>query len=161
MYSEERIKEKAINESGIDTDWYLMDNNGKIAIVASGGGLLPDSVSSNMERLKRMIKYFRSLPILSDDIIIDERVLKLIANYNKKQKDAYLRDLYFMTSRGFYYFDKMILNNYSDFRYYLKAKPIKPLIIDKNINSNRDVLPLTFINGDMEDIKHFMVNEIS
>lgn len=94
MYSEERIKEKAINESGIDTDWFLMDSNGKIAVVASAGGLLPDSVSSDMERLKRMIEYFRSLPILSDDIIIDERVLKLIDSYNGKQKDAYLKDLY-------------------------------------------------------------------
>ncbi|MET3878745.1 hypothetical protein [Chitinophaga sp. OAE865] len=159
MYSEERIKEKAINESGIDTDWFLMDSNGKIAVVASAGGLLPDSVSSDMERLKRMIEYFRSLPILSDDIIIDERVLKLIDSYNGKQKDAYLKDLYFMASRGLYYFDKMILNDYSDFRYYLKAKPIKPLVIGKNINS-KDVLPLTTIDRDMENINQFMVNEI-
>lgn len=161
MYSEERINKKAMNESGIDTDWFLMDSNGKIAVVASGGGLLPDSVSSDMVRLKRMIEYFRSLPILSDSIIIEEPVLKLISNYNEKQKAAYLRDVNFMTSRGFYYFDKMILNDYSDFRYYLKAKPVKPLIIDKNIKSNKDVLPLTFINGDIEDMKYFMVNEIS
>lgn len=35
MYSEERTKEKAINESGIDTDWFLADSNGKIAVVCS------------------------------------------------------------------------------------------------------------------------------
>jgi len=160
MYSEEGIEEKAINESVIDTDWFLRDSNGKIAVVVSAGGLLPDSVSSDMVRLKRMIEYFRSLPILSDSIIIEEPVLKLIGNYNEKQKDAYLRDVNFMASRGFYYFDKLILNDYSDFRYYLKAKPIKPLIVGKN-NSNKDILPLTYINGDMEDMKYFMVNEIS
>lgn len=160
MYSEERIKEKAMNESGIDTDWYFLDNSGQIAVVASGGGLLPESVSSDMGKLAKMVEYFRSLPVLSNDIIVEEYVLKLIDNYNEKQKTAYLRDLYFMASRGFYYFDKIVLSDYFDFGYYLKAKPIKPLIIDKSADRIKDFLPLTFIDGDMESIKHFMVNEI-
>jgi len=157
LYSEKRINEKALIESGIDTDWYFMDNSGKIAIVASGGGLLPESVSSDMGRLTRMIKYFRSLPVLSNDIIIENRVLKSIKTYNEKQKDIYLSDLYFMATRGFYYFDKMISNNYSDFRYFLKAKPTIPLIIDKNTS----VLPFTFINGNLENIKYFEANKMS
>lgn len=160
MYSEERIKEKAMNESGIDTDWYFFDRKGQIAIVASAGGLLPESVSSNMNRLKRMIEYFRSLPVLSNDIVIEEDVLKLVHNYSSGQKEAYLRDLYFMASRGFYYFDKVILNDYFDFRYYLKAKPIKPLIINKSEDAVRDILPCTFIDKDLESMKSFMVNDI-
>ncbi|MEZ2440277.1 hypothetical protein AB6805_01045 [Chitinophaga sp. RCC_12] len=139
MYSEERVKEKAVNESGIDTDWYFLDNKGQIAVVASGGGLLPESVSSDMDKLRR----------------------RLIDNYNEKQKAACLRDLYFMASRGFYYFDKMVLGDYFYFGYYLKAKPISPLITDKSANNIQDIRPLTFIDGDLESVKHFMVNEIS
>lgn len=147
-------------EPGIDTDWYFTDSNNQIAIVASGGGLLPESTSSDKERLTRMIKYFRSLPVSSNDIIIEDQVLQLIDNYNEKQETAYLKDAYFMASRGFYYFDKMILNDYSDFRYYLKAKPTNPLIIDTTINSMKDIIPFPSINKRLETIKHFMVNEI-
>lgn len=161
MYSEGRIKDKAINESEIDTDWYFLDRKGQIAIAVSAGGLLPESVSSDMDRLKRMIKYFRFLPVLSNDIVIEEDVLKLVHNYSAGQKEAYLRDLYFMASRGFHYFEKVILNDYFDFRYYLKAKPIKPLIINKSEDAARDILPYTFIDKDLENMKSFMVNDIS
>jgi hypothetical protein len=105
-----------------------------------------------------MITYFRSLPILSNDIEIEESVLQNIKNYTEEQKQAYLKDLYFMASRGFYYFDKLVLNNYSDFRYYLKAKPKNPL--DVNLLSEKLILPNTFVNEDLEDLKYFEVNQI-
>ncbi|HVI45417.1 MAG TPA: hypothetical protein VM802_11120 [Chitinophaga sp.] len=49
LYSEEKLNEKASNEAGIDTDWYLLDSKRQIAIVASAGGLLPESVSSDRD----------------------------------------------------------------------------------------------------------------
>lgn len=39
---------------------------------------MPDQVSGDMDRLKRMIAYFRSLPELSDDIIIEEDILRFV-----------------------------------------------------------------------------------
>lgn len=85
MYSDEEGNEKAITESGIDTDWYLLDDNFQIAIVASAGGPLPKSVSSDLPRLEKMIAYFRSLPVSSEVILTDD-VCKLIDGYSQQQK---------------------------------------------------------------------------
>jgi hypothetical protein len=63
-----------------------------------------------------------------------------------------------MASRGFYYFDKLVLNSYADFRYYLKAKHKKPL--DVNLLNEKLILPKTFVNEDLEDLKYFEVNQI-
>ena len=91
MYLAGRINEKAVQESGIDIDWYFFDKTGKIAVVASGGGMLPDSASMDMDRLRKMTNYFRSLPVLSEDIIIEEGVIEKIENYKEDQKIAYLK----------------------------------------------------------------------
>ncbi|NLR62516.1 hypothetical protein HGH93_30775 [Chitinophaga polysaccharea] len=160
MYSAERINEKAAIESGIDTDWYLLDDNFQIAIVASAGGLLPESVSSDLPRLERTIKYFRALPVLSNEITLTDDVCKLIAGYNQQQKDTYLKDVHYMTSRGFYYFDKVVVNAYDDFRYFLKAKPAKPLIIDREDNAIKELLSFPRLKGEFENLIQFMVNGI-
>jgi len=161
MYTNERLKEKAAAESGIDIDWYFMDKFGKVAIVASAGGLLHDPVANDMDKLERMIAYFRSLPIISNEVLIEKNVLDEVAKYTQKQRDAYLKDLYSMVSRGFYYFDKVELGNYDDFKYRLKAKPSTPLIINKNETSIQEILPDIIIKNDIEDLKFFYVNEIA
>jgi hypothetical protein len=160
MYSAERINEKEVHESGIDIDWYFFDKTGKIAVVASGGGMLPDSASMDMDRLRKMTNYFRSLPVLSEDIIIEESVIEKIENYKEDQKIAYLKDLHFMVSRGFYYFDKMALNDYSDFKYHLKAKPTTALLIDRFDKGVKSILPDTLIEQDLEEMMCFFVNEL-
>lgn len=160
-YTEQRLNEKAAEESAIDTDWYFLDRTGKIAVVASAGGLLPDPIASDMDRLKSMITHFRSLPVLSNEVIIEKYVLDKVDKYAKDQKDAYLRDLYFMGSRGFYYFDKVELNNYFDFRYQLKAKPTKPFIINSLDRDIQDILPHIIVDNDLDNIKAFLVNEMT
>lgn len=161
MYTEERLIEKASVESGLDTDWYFMDKFGKIAVVASAGGLLPDPVAADMNRLERMIAYFRSLPVLSSEVTIEKHILDKVEKYTKEQREAYLKDLYFMVSRGFYYFDKTELNNYFDFRYELKAKPSVPFIINNNNSSMQEMLPNIVVGKDIEDIKFFSANELA
>ncbi|ASZ09872.1 hypothetical protein KTO58_26570 [Chitinophaga pendula] len=159
MNTEEEMKEKSMSESGLDIDWYFTDASGKIAIVASAGGMLPDVVVNNMEKLKGMIKYFRSLPVLSNEILIEERVVQEISGHSEEQKKAYLRDVHYMVSRGFYYFDKEVLNNYYDLRYYLKASPIKPLIINRDTDGHL-FLPEAIINSNLSDLKAFTVDQI-
>lgn len=152
-----RAEQKSINESGIDTDWYFTDSKGHIAVVASAGGLLPAPVSGDMEKLAGMIAYFRSLPELSDDIIIEEDILRIIDNYSEDKRKAYLKNVRFMVAKGFYYFDKTIMNNYWDYRYYLKASPKRPLIIDSDIGNR---FPLIVIEEDLHNLKQFFVNAL-
>ncbi|WP_217607279.1 hypothetical protein [Chitinophaga sp. GbtcB8] len=161
MYTEKRLIEKAAVESGIDTDWYFIDMFGKMAVVASAGGLLPDPVVADMNRLEKMIAYFRALPVLSNNIIIEKHILDKVEKYTKEQRETYLKDLYFMVSRGFYYFDKTELNNYFDFKYELKAKPSIPLIINNNDSSVQEILPNIVVGKDIEDIKFFFVNDFA
>lgn len=153
-------EDKSMFELGLDIDWYFTDTSGQIAIVASAGGMLPDSVANDMERLREMIKYFRSLPVLSSEILIEERVLQDITSYTEEQKRAYLSDLYYMVSRGFYYFDKEVLNNYYDSRYYLKARPMKPLILNRRANEQLLLLEM-IIDSNLSDLKKFNVDQIS
>jgi len=159
MYTENRLNEKVGVESGIDIDWYFIDKFGRIAIVASAGGLLPDPVATDMDRLRRMITYFRSLPVLSNEIIIEKYVLDEVDKYTPQQKEDYLEDLYYMVSKGFYYFDKIEVNRYFDFRYALKAKPSVPLIINKQDSNMQDFVPNIVIDDDLDNIKFFLVNE--
>jgi hypothetical protein len=161
MYTNQRLSEKASTESGIDIDWYFLDPTGKIAIVASARGLIPDPIASDMDRLRKMISYFRSLPILSNNIIIENHVLDKIKHYTQQQKDRYLEDLYFMSSRGFYYFDKVEIIKYFDFSYHLKAKPTIPLIIDKSDNRIQEFLPPITLHQSLDDIKLLSVNELA
>jgi len=161
MYTNQRLSEKSCTESGIDIDWYFLDPTGQIAIVASAGGLIPDPIASDMDRLRKMIAYFRSLPVLSNNIIIENHVLDEIKHYTQQQKDRYLEDLYFMSSRGFYYFDKVEINNYFDFSYHLKAKPSIPFIIDKSDNRIQEFLPPITLHQSLYDIKLLSVNELT
>jgi hypothetical protein len=161
MYTNEGLNEKASAESWIDIDWYFMDKFGKVAIVASAGGLLPDPIANDMNKLKSMTTYFLSLPVISNDVYIEKYALDKIAKYTRQQKDAYLEDVYFMVSRGFYYFDKVELNNYVDFKYQLKATPSTPLIINKDDSGIQEMLPDIIIDNDLEHIKLFSVDEIA
>ena len=115
--------EKMAKEVGFDFDWYFLDSKGKIGIVASAGGFLPNSISQDYDRLNLVTSYFRSLPKISDEIFIEDFVYTEIKKYNHSRKEAALKDLKFMTSKGLYYFDKEVLNNYEDYNYLLKAKP--------------------------------------
>jgi len=161
MYTNQRLSEKSRTESGIDIDWYFLDPIGQIAIVASAGGLIPDPIAADMDKLRKMISYFRSLPILSNNIIIENHILDEIKHYSQQQKDHYLEDLHFMCSRGFYYFDKIEINQYFDFSYHLKAKPSIPLIIDKSDNRIHEFLPPITLHQNLDTIKLFLVNELT
>lgn len=65
-----------------------------------------------------------------------------------------------MTSRGFYYFDKVVMNAYDDSKYFLKAKPVKPLIIDGEDNAIKELLPFPRFKSEFGNLAQLMVNGI-
>ena len=156
MYSKEEIEKKVGNESWLDTDWYFVDKNGKVAVVASAGGLLPDLVANDIEGLKKIITHFRSLPVISNEIEIVEKVLSYARGLQADGKKAYLQDLHFMSGKGLYYFDKVEVNNFYDFRYYLKSRPVKPLVL----NNPDELNPIVKLEIDLDELKEFFVDQL-
>ena len=130
IYSQKMLNEKIIEETHIDVDWYCIDKNGFVGIVASAGGMLPTSVVQQLNNPINVIEYFRNLPTISNEVIIENAVTEKLNTMDFKQQEAYLKDVKLMTSKGLYYFDKKELNNYFSFEYFLKARPVKPLKIE-------------------------------
>jgi len=120
-----------------------------------------DSVVLHPEDQKRIRAYFRSLPDLSHEIKIEDSVLAKTSDMDNFHKQAYLKDLYEMTRKGLYYYDKLKLGDYFDYKYYLKASPLMPLL---NVNIDPSIfkgIASTKIEGEIKDLKLFNVSEIS
>ena len=160
IYTIKMLQQKIEHESTIDMDWYCIDNSEHIAVVASGGGMLPNSVARQL-RADEIIKYFRCLPVIANKIILEKRVTEEMKLMSTEQQKNYLKDVNLMVSKGLYYFDKRNLSAYSDFEYYLKAKPdvaLKKDIIDDLV---RSIISKTFININFDSNRFFHVNEVT
>ena len=159
MYTEDRIKEKIGPESAVDMDWFFIDHEGYIAFVASGGGLIPDSVEVDTHKL--VSNYFRSLHDISKEVTIDKKILQEASAMEEHQKNLFLEDLYSITRKGLYYFDKLQYNNYLDFKYYRKASPITPITLNNISKEIAEILSKTFVEGKIPEMLFFNVNDIS
>jgi len=114
-----------IEQATSDIDWFFNKGN-EIAFVASGGGKLPESVAKSKEDTGSLSLYFRSLPKRSD-VLINPDLNKVMLEKDINEK--YLADFIAMTEKGFFSYDKTILNNFSETNYHLVAKPVNPLKI--------------------------------
>ena len=66
-----------------------------------------------------------------------------------------------MVSKGFYYFDKVFLNNYDDCKYYLKARPRIPLLLNGSDDKLENILPRTKIDQDLNYLNEFFADEVA
>ena len=115
-----------MEQATLDIDWFF--TNGKeIAFVASGGGKLPGEVSKSKENIENLALYFRSLP-KSSDVIINSDLNKIMKA--QEINESYLADFIMMAEKGFFSYDKTILNNFSEANYHLVVRPINPLKTD-------------------------------
>ena len=161
IYSKKTLDEKIKDEVHVDTDWYCIDKNGCIGIVASAGGMLPSSVVQQLNNPNNVIDYFRKLPTIADEIILENPVLDKLKTMDFNQQETYLKDLKFMTSKGLYYFDKRELNNYFDFEYFLKAKPANTLKVENLDVVYKAIILQTVIQIEFNIDKTFLVNQVS
>lgn len=103
-----------------DIDWFFT-NGEHIAFVASGGGKLPLSVSTNVET-SFLAAYCRLLNSISP-IVINPNLNQIVPDFDER----YLVDFKDMAQKGFFSFDKTVLSNFSELNYHLVASPVIPL----------------------------------
>lgn len=118
-----------IEQQTLDIDWFLTDGK-YIGFMASAGGRLPDSVAKSAENHKKLIHYFRNLPVISDFTINPELNSVLIEIYRSKADERYLEDYISMAKKGLYSFDKSNFNHFLDGNYHLVASPVNPLTLE-------------------------------
>jgi hypothetical protein len=105
----------------LDIDWFFTDGE-QIGFVASGGGLLPATISKSSENIEILSAYFWALPKRCGAILNTN-----LTNKIKDITERYLSAFVPMTEKGLYSFDKTFLNRPFDTSYHLVAKPITPL----------------------------------
>ncbi|MBA9073224.1 hypothetical protein GGR22_001350 [Flavobacterium gossypii] len=138
----------------LDIDWFFIADD-KIGFVASAGVKLPESVAVLDEKIGILSSYFRNLPEITTAHIHDE--LKEI----KKIDEKHLADFVFMAKRGLYAFDKLVLNNFSDLKYHLVAKPETYLSLKGLPTEIIDLIHKTVYTGAIDLAKAINIEDIS
>jgi hypothetical protein len=147
-------------QSYLDLDWFLIDINKKVAHCASGGGKLPKSVAISKEEQEEMASFIRTLPEVSENIIINPNLNSYLTFNTAQDKERYLQDFIFMAKRGLYSYDKTIINNPQDFKYHLVAKPTM-LLVSSNFPPNIiRILGKTLFEGDLNEAEIIISTEI-
>jgi len=136
-----------LEQQTLDIDWFFT-NGHDIAFVASGGGRLPISVAKSFKNNKLLASFFNSLPVISE-VIINPNLNKIITNSVNGQ---YLADFELMAKKGFYTFDKTVLNNFSDSSYHLVFKPVNPIKVQQMPIEIKDALSSSCYDGNLESI---------
>lgn len=145
----------------IDIDWFLKDDEGFIAHIASGGGRLPKSVTESESDLEFLIKYFRNLPEINADVVINpnlDRYIRLSSNW---ERDRYLGDFIRMAKKGVYSFDKTHLGNFNDDQYHLVATPIRKINFNGLPPDVKVKLEKTAIHYKILNLETFCVSDIN
>ena len=114
-----RIEE--IDQEAADIDWFAMDDAGHIIHFASAGGTLPESVAASQEALLELHKYFLTVAETAPTGAIRIEI--------QDTKGADYQSFVRYALRGLFSFDKMLLNDHSDTRYHLVARPLRPLTV--------------------------------
>ncbi|MBO3273290.1 hypothetical protein [Hymenobacter defluvii] len=109
-----------IDQEDADIDWFATDNNGHILHIASGGGILPESVAASEEELLELHQYFLTLPETGSGVTVaveetaDEGSYQGFARYAR---------------RGLFSFAKTRLHERADTQYYIVARPTQLLTV--------------------------------
>lgn len=129
-----------IDQEDADIDWFATDSNGHILHVASGGGILPESVASSQEVLLELHQYFLTLP----DIEVAE-----VAN-GAEEASSY-QSFARYARRGLFSFEKTRLHERADTRYHLVARPLRPLLVAELPKNIAQLLSRTLLPGTVSE----------
>jgi hypothetical protein len=119
-----------------DIDYFATDAAGHILHVASGGGVLPESVAADEAALLALHQYFLTLPETGAALLAPG----LPAGLNYDSFRRYAR-------RGLFSFEKVHLHEPLDTQYRLVARPARPLMVAELPESIRKLLGGTQLPG--------------
>ncbi|UOQ52895.1 hypothetical protein [Hymenobacter cellulosivorans] len=112
-----------LDQEDADIDWFAVDGQGHILHVASGGGILPESVAASQEVLLELHQYFLTLPNATTAEAAEvEDGAEEAGGYQSFARYA---------QRGLFSFEKTRLHERADTRYHLVARPLLPLTIQQ------------------------------
>ncbi|MDF7813463.1 hypothetical protein [Hymenobacter sp. YC55] len=125
-----------IDQEDADIDWFATDGNGHVIHVASGGGILPESVAASQEVLLELHQYFLMLPELE--------VAEVVSG--AEEASSY-RSVGRYARRGLFSFEKTHLHERADTRYHLVARPLRPLLVAELPKNIAQLLTRTLLPG--------------
>jgi hypothetical protein len=102
-----------------DIDYFATDATGHILHVASGGGVLPESVAADEAALLMLHQYFLTLP---EPAAGGAQAAAEVVEGSYPSAARYAR-------RGLFSFAKTYLHDHHDPRYHLVARPLQPLTV--------------------------------
>lgn len=103
-----------------DIDYFATDADGHILHVASGGGILPESVAASQEVLLELHQYFLTRPETGSAVAVEGAEGADEGSYPGAVRYA---------RRGLFSFAKTRLHKRADTGYYLVARPAQPLTV--------------------------------
>ncbi|MCB2378128.1 hypothetical protein LGH70_11075 [Hymenobacter sp. BT635] len=110
-----------LDQEDADIDWFATDSQGHILHVASGGGILPESVAASQEVLLELHQYFLTLP--------DTTAAEAATGEDGTEEAGSYQSFARYARRGLFSFEKTRLHERADTRYHLVARPVAPLLI--------------------------------
>ncbi|TGE22949.1 hypothetical protein [Hymenobacter metallicola] len=110
-----------LDQEDADIDWFATDIQGHILHVASGGGILPESVAASQEVLLELHQYFLTLP--------DTTAATAAEVEDGSEEAGSYQSFARYARRGLFSFEKTRLHERADTRYHLVARPALPLTV--------------------------------
>ncbi|UOQ72115.1 hypothetical protein [Hymenobacter cellulosilyticus] len=112
-----------LDQEDADIDWFAVDSQGHVLHVASGGGILPESVAASQEVLLELHQYFLTLP--------DTTAAEAAAVEDGAEQAGGYQSFARYARRGLFSFEKTRLHERADTRYHLVARPVVPLLVSQ------------------------------
>jgi len=152
--------EYSLNEQeSLDLQWHLVDTEGNIAFCLSAGGKLPSSVASSIEDNELLVRYFESLPEITQGRMSPHLRKYALVQPNMTEFPPDSVDAV-LSSRGLFGYDKTVSGNMGHPQYHLTVIPGIPLKVDQLPNNIREMLSRTRLNYRFMETYEFNVDEV-
>jgi hypothetical protein len=147
-------------QEAFDVDWFATDKYGNVAHFTSAGGKLPDSVCASKEDNERLLSFFKSLPAINNEIVLNGEIGRSEELMMQKDVERRFGDFIFMSQRGLYSFDKKVLGRFGDTDFLVVSKPLLPLNVNSLPDDIRSLVLRTKIENDLSDVNELDVAKI-
>ncbi|MDI9341696.1 MAG: hypothetical protein QM534_14085 [Sediminibacterium sp.] len=137
--------------SALDFDCFFIDKKFTVSHLASAGVRPFDSIIRNWESYDTIISYFKDLPIISHEVMVNCDLNKYVQLMEEQSLANYLGSFKYFAERGLYSFDKTILNDVMDTQFHLVAYPSVSIDFTAFPDIIKSVLLDSTFDGDVKE----------